>query len=121
MGINPGNSRCTLSTLRSSARILDIGLPFSFAQLANSVAHLFLLIRKRVIAVFSTQNYSTPEAGMSEFSMRSARHEFKSGRLQISDQLADFACHNRRDSAEPVLLFNNEVLVNRYLLATPKL
>jgi len=46
------------------------------------------------------------KAGMSKFSMRSfpAGHKLKSSRLEINNQVADFACHDRRDSAESVLL-----------------
>ncbi len=41
------------------------------------------------------------KAGMSKFSMRSfpAGHKLKSSRLEINNQLADFACHDRRDSS----------------------
>jgi hypothetical protein len=55
-----------------------------------------LLIRKRIIALFSTENDGASEAIMPEFAMRSfaARHHSKSGLLQIGDELADFAWHS---------------------------
>jgi hypothetical protein len=57
---------------------------------------LFLLIRKRVIAFFSTENYGTGNARVTKFAMRSfaAGHYLKPGPLKISNQLANFARHN---------------------------
>lgn len=49
----------------------------------------------RVVSIFSTQNHRAREPRMPELAMRNfpAGHERKARRLQVSNELADFARH----------------------------
>ncbi len=62
MEISQGSNRRRQRRHRSSEQTLDIDLPFSFAHIPQGVPHLLLLIRKRVVAFFSTKNYGASEA-----------------------------------------------------------